>query len=464
MVNVGRGRAAVYVLLAAVLAFALWVRLDAFWMPHWIGDQTHYAALAMKLDHAGLEGYNLRGVRIRTSGGSPDSPLFLSFDPAPPGDEGDLVRGLRQMGHDYLDEPLHYRAPLFPFCLMLSHRFFSTEDVHSVCYPNFGAPASGNRPATVFRAQFWAAVVPVAFNLGVILLTFFLGRRLFGDRAGLVAAFLMASNSLSVMLAYRLLVEDSMTFFMLASFLFYVAAARKKSPVLALAGGAAAGLAILAKQTAVLLLPVVFAHAAFFPRPYGRRRLFVATAYAAAAALVSGPWFFEVWRVFGTPFHQPGSASVLASDKTGWFQTLAQRPAPAIFFSLGPVLLCPFFSLAIFTFARFFRQSSGRLRHAAEFPAESLLWLWVLAFFLFIAEPWKFPPSPFVDEHRFLYMAYPALAILAASAWDRGRGWWAGRGRSLAVYDLAGVAMLLLNAWYGIPFVRKIIFNDDMLY
>lgn len=455
-----------------VLLFAFWIRLDAFWLPHWRGDQSQYVALAMKWKRAGLEDYSLRGVNLRTL--SPVGEPSLSFSccvPAPPGDPGDLIRGLRTMGHDHFDEPMHSRAPLFPAFLSLSHDLFLGEgEPYAVCTSNLGADVRSSRPPVIFKVQFWAAVVPVFFNLGVILATFFFGRRFFGTGTGLIAAFLMASNPVSVTLAYRLLVEDTLTFFTVVSFFLYLLGCEKKNRLLVAAAGAAAGLAILGRQTAVLIFPAVGIHAFAASRAEGKGWRSLAPSnfliFTVFALLVSAAWFFKVWQVFGNPIHQPGSIEALMrTDKTGWFRDLAQKPSPYLYFSWEVIRLSPFFAFALLTLGKAWRPAISSFSSKPLPPSRELvLWCWILAHYVFLTEPWHVVTAQAVDEHRFFYPVYPAIALLAASAWQGLRARWAATKAARLGWDAAAASLLALNAWKAIPPVMKLIYGDSMLY
>jgi len=461
-----RKNAWILLAVSAVLLFAFCLRRDAFWLPHWKGDQSHYAVLAMKLDKQGFAGYNLREVNIGNKILSEDPPVELVFfRPGKPGDQGDLLRVLTAVGQGYYDEPLHFRAPLFSWILMESHRFFAGDaPFYVACASNLGEKVRTVKPRVILQAQFWAAAVPVFFNLCVILLTFFLGWKLYDEHTGLWAAFLMASNPVGVTLAYRLLCEDAMVFFLALSVLLYLIFYPKKNFAGLFSAGVAAGLAILSKQTAGLILIAVGGYTIFLRRGLKFfKRIFSPELiiYGVAAILVSAPWFWKVYRTFGTPLHIPGSVSSgMSQDVTGWFQSVSHRPPPFLFFSIGVIFLSPLLGLALGTLRSFSRQISD----AEKTGPETLLWLWVLVFFFFITEPWHILELLADQEHRFFYMAYPALAILAASVIERLRLRWNVRAKNPWIPYLAVLFLFGINAWWGIPAAMKSIFQNNLLF
>ena len=189
--------------------------------------------------------------------------------------------------------------------------------------------------------------------------------------------------------------------------------------------------------------------------------------FAVFAFLVSGIWFYQVWKVFGSPFHQPASAeSAIQNDLTGWFYELSKRPAPLLFFSWGVLTLTPFFSFLFLTARQFYRQVSDAIfpRPVKTPGVETVLWAWGLVFYVFASEPWHLFSVVATQEHRFFYMAYPALAVLSAAGFDHLRAWGRGRTKQGWVFDLVALVFLSLNAWWGIPPAMKFILNNSMLF
>ena len=460
-----------FFLLTLILVFAFWLRLSAFWLPHWKGDQNHYVVLAMKLDKLGFENYNLRGVKLGNFVVSRVPPVELAFCKlVDPQETGDLIQILRMVGQPYYDQPFHHRAPLLPFFLMVSHRVFAGDaDLYGVCNSNLGKRVKVLKPAIIFKTQFWAAVVPLFFNLAVIFMTFLLGARFFSARVGLWAAFLMATNPVSVVLAHLLLVEDTVTFFAaLSVFLFLIFYPKKNLAGIFLAG-ACAGLTILAKQTGGLILGAVGIYTFLSRRQKGKWASGFFTVefllFASGALLVSGFWFVKVWQHFGSPFHQPASTlSALEDDLTGWIRAVSNRPPPFIFFSLGVLCLSPVFSTVFLTFRSFFRGVKDAARGTRAPDVTVFLWLWVSGFYLFLVEPWNILALVANQEHRFFYMAYPALALLAASGIDRIRAVSTPWVKPLWMADTAVWAMLALNAWWGVPKAMEIIYSNALLF
>lgn len=102
-------------------------------------------------------------------------------------------------------------------------------------------------------------VLSALFDLGVVLVTFLLGRRLYGTWAGLAASALVAFTPLHIQLAHFYATDTLLTFFILAALwqtTCYLQAKRLRHIA---AAGACLGLAVGSKFTAIWLAPILAA-------------------------------------------------------------------------------------------------------------------------------------------------------------------------------------------------------------
>lgn len=467
----GLTRKAAVVVLIALLLFSAYLRRYAFWMAHWTGDQNQYIALALKLDKIGMDGYNLRGIKLGMAKISEDPPVEIVYTKIDdPNAEGDILAILRVVGQAYWDEPLHMRAPLYPYMLMWSHRIFERDNpFYNSVTSHLGPHVRTHKPPEVLRAQAWIVVVTLAFNLLIIALGFLLATCLFGSRTGAVAAFVLATHPVSLMTAHRALAEDPLVFFSALSFFVWWRWGR--NPAGAVLSGVTMGLAVLTKQSALYLVPAVWAYA-FLTAPADRRtwRGLVRSAvdvrfvcFVAGLSAVTAFWFIRVYQVYGDPFHVPvqGMVESVKTDRTGWFEALRRRPHPVIFFSLGTVLTSPLMGFALLSLGRLRTGLTALWRGLSDRDPYVLLWLWTLAAFAQLTRPWHLLEPPGSQEHRYFYIAYPALAALAAAALlELSRGW---RVRP-ALRDALVCAILLAAALVSVPQGLRIVMENEMLF
>lgn len=455
-------------ILVLMLTLAFWVRRQTFWIPHWQGDQSQYVALAMKLDRQGLTGYHLSNVAIRViTMRDPENWKLIYPTLTQNEDVGDILRAYEMGGLTYYDMPLFYKAPLFPMTLMYAHRWLAADhQPYVIVSTNLRREALRIKPEFFFRAQLWAVIVPLVSNLLVILFTYLLARRLFGDREGLYAAAIMAFNPIGVVSSNRLLTEDLSGCLSIAAVWCFLGALRRSRWLGAFGAGLLAGLAILAKQSAMLVLPALGLYAcAVAVRRVDRSRpgpFFAAVFNPAVVCLIAGAawvslhWFIKVYQVYGTPFYEPTAQEILQGDQTGWHEVLNRRPPAAILYTVGLCYLCPPMFVGYLSAIRsWLGRHVASARSAYTWP-QLLLWTWFLAFFVYFAVRGE------SKEQRYLLPAHPALAILSASMLAGIRERIAPRLGALWSEGLV-VVFLGLSAWWSVPMALETIFDEKFL-
>ena len=209
-----------------------------------------------------------------------------------------------------------------------------------------------------------------AFGIGTVILVYMTGRLLYGRRAGLIAALLIALMPYDVLVSRQVLLDGPATFFATAS-LYLVAryATTLQRPWL-YAAGAAMGLTIISKETSVLAIGALFVFFALSPEVQTRTRdlafsalamFAVAFAYPLAIKLAGGGHRgqnYLVWQLFRRPNHEwsfyPTNVPLamgplvigvallglfLLRRQMSWRETLLLSwiIAPAVFFQLWPV-------------------------------------------------------------------------------------------------------------------------------
>jgi hypothetical protein len=154
-----------------------------------------------------------------------------------------------------------------------------------------------------------------AFGLATVVLVYLTGRLLYGRRAGIVAALIIALMPYDVLVSRQVLLDGPATLFATAS-LYLVAryATTLQRPWL-YAGGAAMGMTILAKETSILAIGALFVFFALSPEVETRTRdlaysglamFVVALAYPLSIKLAGGGHRgqnYLVWQLFRRPNH-----------------------------------------------------------------------------------------------------------------------------------------------------------------
>jgi 4-amino-4-deoxy-L-arabinose transferase-like glycosyltransferase len=160
-------------------------------------------------------------------------------------------------------------------------------------------------------ARLAAAVVGVA----TVYLVYELGRLLYGSRAGLIAALLMAVMPYHVLVTRQVLLDGPMTLFATLTLVLLVRYALSGRPAWLYAAGASMGLAFLAKETSIVLLGAIYAFLALTPQV--RVRLRDLAVSAGCMALVMSPFplslvaagragtgeSYLTWQLFRRPNH-----------------------------------------------------------------------------------------------------------------------------------------------------------------
>jgi hypothetical protein len=247
-------------------------------------------------------------------------------------------------------------------------------------------------PFAALPGELMPRLISAMWGLATVLLVMRLGWELFGRSVGILAALFVAVMPYHVMVSRQFLLDGPMTFLTTLTLYAIARYARTREPAWITATGAALGLAILAKETAVVMLGSIFVFFALSPEVPVRIRtlargpiaMFVIAAAFPLALIASGgagrgtAQEYLVWQLLRRPNHD--------------LLFYAQVVPPAI----GPLLLG-------FAFVGLW------LRRRWLGWRERLLVAWIVVPVLFF-ELW--PTKGF----QYLLPAAPAVALLAAAA------------------------------------------------
>jgi 4-amino-4-deoxy-L-arabinose transferase-like glycosyltransferase len=250
----------------------------------------------------------------------------------------------------------------------------------------------------------WAARLPSAFlALGTMLLAWFLGRRMFGDSAGLRAGIIFATTPLAIALARLVIFDMTLTFLVTVALGCFWCAWESgfQRPWLDVVMFAAMGVATITKGPVGFLLPLltVLAFAALRGemRQLKRLRVFL------AAAL---PWFFAV-SVRNPDFPR----YALWDESLQRFATSSTRRGGSFFYYI-PIFLLGFFPWSFFLVAAgWARRRWWRVLREEESAPVVFALAWAGVVFVFFTISHSKLPGYFLP-------AVVPLSILTAKAWE----------------------------------------------
>jgi 4-amino-4-deoxy-L-arabinose transferase-like glycosyltransferase len=138
---------------------------------------------------------------------------------------------------------------------------FPVFRAHPLLFQTILSATGTGRPS-----DFAARAVPAAIGVGTVLMTYLIGRRLYGRSAGTLAALLLAVMPYHILVSRQVLLDGLMTFCATVVLYCVVRYAGSGRPHWLLAAGAMMGLTVLSKETSVVLLGGLYAFFALTPR------------------------------------------------------------------------------------------------------------------------------------------------------------------------------------------------------
>ena len=279
----------------------------------------------------------------------------------------------------------------------------------------------------------FAARLPSALAcVALFAITRWLGRALFGARAGEWGAVMFATIPATFALCSIGLLDMVYTAFLFGAVACLLVAARDARPRLELAAYGLLALAVMTKGPVALVLVGLFCGGAWLAggelREWSRRLHWQWG--LVAAAFVAAPWFVWMYARFGDAFVQ---GYILAGNLYYVTQpaSFSGRAVSHTFYARA--FAGGFFPWSAIAIARLADLALRRRSTAAVSIDEKLLWLWsavVIALF---------SVARFKLDH-YIFPVAPAVCLLAARAWqeaalpEKGRAWIT----STAVFALAG--------------------------
>ena len=375
--------------------------------------------------------------------------------PAEKGERGYLLDMRFEYGLPHYDQPIFFLGPGFPFALMVSNRLFSKDGKYRAAVTCLNRIVREFRPEKYYEAQFFAVIVPLFFNLLLILLTYLLGTTMFNHRIGLYAAFILAIHPISILSGQRLWTDDMTTAFLTMSVLGFVIYLKRLKWFYLILSGICLGLSTLTRQTSGLIIVCIFLfyglsilHKLNSMKKipllfFNRVTILITIAFICTTFF----WFARLFKEYGTFLYMPNISGSEVSDRTGWWQTTRSRPHPILLFFIGAPVLSPLF-LFIYSSVKDTIDEFKELVKKGMPHMLPLLWIWVFGFFMFIAVM-----NNEVKEHRYMIPMYPALAILSAYGLAKLKNAISKRVSETEILlpEFSIIAILIICAFWSVP-------------
>jgi 4-amino-4-deoxy-L-arabinose transferase-like glycosyltransferase len=260
---------------------------------------------------------------------------------------------------------------------------------------------------------------------------------IFGYWTSIISMALIAVSPATVLASERIWADTLLAALVTLTFLFLLYYLRSQRLIFLILSATGYGLALLTKNTALLLGPALLLAAIYFSNRNGGGRkssLFIMVIFSILVLILTAPWYYCVYKTFGTPLFDPKQEGI--SKVYFWWAFQKSRPWYTYLVSIPTMV--PLFLLGYYRVVGLLRQR--------KLSSEVLLGVWFLSFFISIILITQFSEMLGPDS-RYMLPAYPPLAILAASQIMRFKGWLASR-FSASVARFAIIASLIIcGAW-----------------
>jgi 4-amino-4-deoxy-L-arabinose transferase-like glycosyltransferase len=267
-------------------------------------------------------------------------------------------------------------------------------------------------------------LVEAGIGVATVLAVFFLGRELYGNKAGIVAAWILAVMPYHVIVSRQVLLDGPMVFLTTCTLLLIARYATTQRIVWFLAASGFMGLSLLAKETSIVLLASIYAF--FALTPHLKRKLSAVFLGLIVMAVVVAAYPISV----ATSGHGPVEKSYLV-----WQLFRPANHAWSFYATaLPPAIGWGVIAAALLSFTLLHKRASWR---------ETLLASWIVVPVVAF-ELWP------VKGYQYLVMIAPPFAVLAARTIvgltiPRLRTWAVNSVR--AVVAIAIVVSLALPSW-----------------
>lgn len=257
-------------------------------------------------------------------------------------------------------------------------------------------------------------LISAIFDLGIVLLIYKIGQKIFNEKIGVLASFLYSISVLPIQLSHFFAVDTFLVFFLTLSFYFLISVINNRSLIINVLLGASFGFALACKISALLFLPIItFGYLLTFFK--NRNLKLFAIRYSLFAIFsyfflrLADPRIFADNNFFNALLNSRFIANIKelrsSSDSDTWFPPAIQwiKTKPIIFPLKNMILWglgLPLGILAIggVVYSLFKMRKLGNL----------LILSWIIILF-------AYQGIQFAKPMRYFYPIYPFLAILTAN-------------------------------------------------
>jgi len=282
--------------------------------------------------------------------------------------------------------------------------------------------------------EYAAALWPMLSALGAVIVCYFLGKRVLDEKAGVLAALLLAFYPLDIHYSGLILPDVPLSFLMAASVLAFMHASQSEKyvPIFYLISGLLLAVAYSCRSMAIILVPFLAVYVVFFERKLKRSLAFFALGFLAPLSLEC----FYFWMQGLSPwhnFHLNARAAILVNSSDECSTSLAYYPT-VVFNSLQ--VFGPYFFLFIPAMAySLVKRERGTLVF--------LCWAGIILFVLQFGFVSLIPPLPIIKVRKFLNFATVPLVLIGAWALMQLRG----RFRWALMVVLVGTSLYLIKPY-----------------
>jgi len=244
----------------------------------------------------------------------------------------------------YFFHPLYKHPPLFTFLVALSIKIF------------------GARPLS-------AIYVSLLFGVLMIPLVYLMGSLIYSRTLGIIAAFLVYLDPVSIMSSQKIWPDTVLAFFMVLSIYLFLYGLKNNKDNFYILSGISVGLAVLTKYNGILSLFGIWLYAVIFRQDLLRKKKFLMTLIIPFLMLL--PWFSWTYAVYGPSFIVK-QANIHNFSITSW-RTLLYLAA------FGYLLIC---SKLFFNLSRESISINEAFSESKILPYVKIILLMVIIFFI----------------------------------------------------------------------------------